>query len=132
MKKLFKMILSANINKVDIDRLCELIESTSYPEITLEYLLGVYETPSICEVPNKDFNSSQKNKTFVSFDVLKQEVKYSYNQTETKYIKPNDPDGKLLDYYDVTSEERNQCIRKEIISEKLSYNNSKLNYWINE
>ena len=128
MKKLFKLVLSNN--SVDNARLCELIESTNYPEITMEYLLGIYDSPEIPEFPNKDFNTSHKNKTFVSFDVLRQEVKYSYNLVDTKYIKPNDPEQKLLDYYDVTSEERSNCIKKEIIREELSYNTCKLDSWI--
>ena len=131
MKKLIEIVVkNAEIKK---DALVELILSQQYPEITMEYLLGVYEIPEIPETPiNKSFRGDEANKTFTSFDVINQKVNYQYNPVEKMYFETEES-TEGFSYYDITSEQRVIYISKTVVNLNKVLNSScDLSTWLND
>jgi hypothetical protein len=75
--KITRLALSLKFNHDDIDSIMEVIKASGNETVATEILLGVYEAPKVIERV-KD-SKYEANKTLVSYDKFKDEVKYSYN-----------------------------------------------------
>ena len=108
--KILKALLQAKFPELDIDALVEIINATPNPEVATEVLCGLYEEPELPMQPAnlKQFNTSSKNITFLSYDKYNERVYYTYNyQPAREQWCPNDSglpayddkDKVLSDYY---------------------------------
>lgn len=108
--KILKALLQAKFPELDIDALVEIINATPNPEVATEVLCGLYEEPEFSLQPAnlKQFNTSSKNITFLSYDKYNERVYYTYNyQPSREQWCPNgldlpaydDKDKVLSDYY---------------------------------
>ena len=108
MKKILEIALkSLELNEVAISKLVEIIETTLHPTVSAEYLLGIYEKPEIPLTVKRglSFESRDKNFEFLSFDILKQEVKYQYDDFRVAYYLNKDVNKEKPFYYKPSEKE---------------------------
>lgn len=83
MLTLIHFALSAKFQGADVNGLVEVLNSTPYPDISTEIVLGVYKTPEFnLTVPDTE---NKANIKLVAFSPVTQQVTYSYNAKNTKY-----------------------------------------------
>ena len=78
--KITRLALSLKFNHDDIDSIMEVIKASGNETVATEILLGVYEAPEVNEIaPDTKYEA---NKTLVSYDKFKDEVKYTYQSVK--------------------------------------------------
>lgn len=77
-----RIALSTKFSPEEIDILLQISNATSNPLVCIELLLGIYQERDIN--PTAKDISNEQNRTFISYDCIKDEVSYSYNRIETK------------------------------------------------
>jgi hypothetical protein len=81
--KIIQELLKMKFPTVDINNLMEIIAATPNPEIATEIMCGIYIEPNIgshTRVQHRDRGIC----TFISYDKWNDELKYEYQQQETK------------------------------------------------
>lgn len=98
MNKIIKTALLNTFKDINIDALLQVIEATGNSIVATEILLGIYEQPEILE-KSKD-TSSEQNRTFISYDPIKDIVTYSYNEIKSKsgYVLKDTENPKVTDF----------------------------------